>query len=82
MFPQNIIEAAWNRAGGRCECNVNCHSAHSRCRKVLDPQNNKEGMKWHAHHISSDASSGSDGLANCLVMCVSCHKNTRSYGRS
>ena len=73
-FSQETIDAAWRRAGGKCE--------NPNCRKALDPQNDKVNMKWHAHHIQSQKSGGSDSLANCKILCVPCHENTRSYGQS
>ncbi len=69
-FSQQTINSAWNQAGGKCE----------RCKKALDPQNSKVGMRWHAHHKTSQDASGSDGASNCEILCVNCHKNTQSYG--
>lgn len=77
-FPQSVIDAAWTRAKGRCECTENCHSAYNPHNKQLDPKNTTPGMKWEAHHINSD---GEPVLSNCKILCVSCHENTRSYGR-
>jgi len=77
-FPQSVIDAAWRRAQGRCECRENCHSILNRCTRILDPQNKIPGKQWHAHHINSN---GESVLSNCKILCVSCHENTRSYGR-
>jgi len=77
-FPQSVIDAAWRRAQGRCECTENCHSVWTRCNKPLDPRNIMPGMRWHAHHINSE---GDSVLSNCKILCVPCHKNTRSFGR-
>ncbi len=82
-FSPEVINAAWKRAGGRCECILaTCPSHGGRCNKALDPQNRTEGMKWHAHHVVSQSAGGSDGLQNCLILCVPCHEHTKSYGRS
>jgi hypothetical protein len=82
-FPQAVIDAAWKRAGGKCECTLNTCPYHTgRHNKALDPQNRTEGMKWHAHHILSQNAGGSDGLQNCLILCIPCHEYTKSYGRS
>lgn len=81
-FSQDVINAAWKRAGGKCECRrTTCPHHNSRCDRSLDPQNKAEGKKWHAHHIVSVSAGGSDGLQNCQILCIPCHKETRSYGR-
>ena len=63
----------YSRAGGQCECTMSGCSHHSgRCPHGL-------GQGWEAHHKSAG---GGDGLSNLLAMCATCHKNTRTYGRS
>ena len=52
--------------------------AHGRCERC----GKQLGTKWHAHHRTAQVAGGSDGLQNCEVLCVDCHENTRSYGRS
>ncbi len=80
-FSKDVINAAWKRADGRCECTLNtCPDHVGRCNKPLDPQNKTEGQKWHAHHIVSQQANGSDGLRNCAILCIPCHERTRSYG--
>jgi hypothetical protein len=64
----------YQRAGGRCECTMSVcshHKAGTRCPHKLNPG-------WEAHHRSA---SGPDNLGNLIAMCVTCHKNTRTYGR-
>lgn len=79
-FSQETINQAWQRAGGRCECVLKNCTHHGRCNKILDPRNEREGMKWHAHHIISQDAGGPDSLFNCQILCIDCHKNTGSYG--
>jgi len=65
----------YKRAKGRCECKMRVcshHRAGSRCKHSL-----RGG--WHAHHRSAG---GGDHLGNLVAMCVTCHRNTRTYGRS
>lgn len=80
-FPQEVIDAAWRRAGGKCECTRQCpkHSGY-RCNRILDPSNQKPGMQWHAHHTVSQDAGGPDTIENCEILCIECHKNTESYG--
>jgi len=83
-FSQTVVDAAWKRAGGKCECNRSTHGHSGRCEKLLSYENRgKEGTRgaWEAHHIVSVAAGGSDTLSNCEILCLDCHKLTRSYGR-
>jgi len=80
-FSNTVVEAAWKRAGGRCECRRTTHShPYVRCNKQLVWANRgREGRgAWEAHHVNS---SGGDGLGNCEILCWECHKKTRSFGR-
>lgn len=73
-FPQSVIEQAWKRAGGKCECTrISCGHI-GRCSEPLTANN------WHAHHRTAVASGGGDTLSNCEALCVRCHENTGSYG--
>ena len=71
-FPQETKDAAWRRAGGKCECTRQCSHHTGRCNATLN--------SWHAHHKAAVSSGGGDGLSNCEALCVPCHKNTGSYG--
>lgn len=67
-------KALYKRAGGRCECVMSiCDHAGNRCTRLLAPG------YWDAHHRNAN---GSDTLDNLIAMCATCHKNTRTYGRS
>jgi len=66
-------KALYQRAGGRCECTMRVcdhHRAGYRCPHALNPG-------WEAHHRTAG---GPDNLGNLIAMCVTCHKNTRTYG--
>jgi hypothetical protein len=64
----------YQRAGSRCECEMRVCSHHKgrRCPHGL-------WAGWEAHHRSA---AGPDDLGNLIAMCATCHKNTRTYGRS
>lgn len=83
-FSNDTILAAWKRAGGKCECRRISHSHGARCNKTLSFGNRgKDGAwgAWEAHHITAVSSGGSDSLSNCEILCLDCHKQTKSYGR-
>lgn len=68
---QGTRQALYDRAGGQCECRMQCsHHAGRRCPHKLSPG-------WEAHRRVA----GSDyTIGNLIAMCVTCHKNTRTYG--
>jgi hypothetical protein len=79
-FSQLVIEQAWQRSGGRCECTRSSHGHYSRCNKQLvksNPGRTGTGC-WEAHHINSN---GGDYLSNCEILCFDCHSQTNSFGR-
>ena len=82
-FSASVIRAAWERAGGRCECERKRCGHDGRCNKYLawyDRGNDYAYGGWEAHHRVAVASGGSDTLSNCEILCIKCHKNTGTYG--
>ena len=75
-FPQTVIESVWRRSGGQCECTRTGCGHQGRCNHTLS------AGQWHAHHVVADSAGGADTLNNCEALCIACHQNTRSYGRS
>ena len=76
-FPESVMNRAFARSGGRCECkrrhlrdDSDAPHRDGRYAKTLT----RHG-KWHAHHIKSDRP---PVFSNCEVLCVACHKLTRS----
>lgn len=84
-FSESVVKKAWERSGGRCECQRSTHDhGKGRCNQQLswdDRGNDKSLMGWEAHHITAAASGGPDILSNCEILCIACHKKTASYGR-
>ena len=80
-FPDSVIKAAFNRSKGRCECTRRSCPHSNRCpEKLIWNRRGYEGPGgWEAHHINSN---GPATLNNCEILCVKCHKGTRTYGRS
>lgn len=72
-FPQSVIDAAWKRSGGYCECERKTHDKP--CGKRLAYKNRgREGQgKWEGHHKWAG---GPDTLSNCEILCWDCHKAT------
>ena len=75
-FSDDVVERAWKRAKGCCECRRITHNNHSgRCDEKLDWLNRgRDGHgAWEAHHINSN---GGDILSNCEILCWACHSQT------
>lgn len=83
-FSNEVVLAAWRRAGGRCECGQsNCGHGPWRCSKVLNWNargNDYSYGGWEAHHKIPVLLGGPDTLDNCQILCIPCHKNTPSFG--
>ena len=77
-FSEETKMAAFKRAGGQCECTRMSCTIH---REYRCPTKLVNG-RWHAHHKTAVASGGSDALSNCEALCIPCHEQTGTYGRS
>ena len=82
-FPDSVVLQVWNRAGGHCECTRTTHGHLGRCNQslVLSYRGREVTGGWEAHHIVSVEAGGKDVLSNCDILCIQCHKLTRTYGR-
>ncbi|MBB5226917.1 HNH endonuclease [Treponema ruminis] len=71
-FTDTIKKEAFSRAKDKCE----------KCGKQLVWTNHNEGERgaWQAHHKTSVSAGGKDYLSNCMILCLDCHKKTRTYG--
>ena len=79
-FSEGVVNAAWLRSGGRCECRRVSHGHPAiRCaqRLIYGLRGSELAGGWEAHHINSN---GGDMLSNCEILCQQCHKKTQSYG--
>ena len=83
-FTEEELKKALANAGYRCECartNPDCLERHDRYRcSVSGLTLGNRGTKWHAHHKVSQDKHGKDIASNCEILCISCHKATRTYG--
>jgi len=83
-FPKEELEKALANASRRCECtrtNKDCLKKHDRARcheSGLSLGN--QGTRWQAHHKTSQDKGGEDIASNCEILCLDCHKATRTYG--
>lgn len=76
-FSEATKQAALAGAGYLCECRRISHRhLGGKCNAWLGP-----GM-YEIHHKTALFVGGSDTLANAEALCIPCHQNTDSYGRS
>lgn len=77
-FSQSVVDAAWRRADGHCECQRTTHGHFGRCYKQLVYGNRgRDGRgAWEANHRNRVASGGADTLSNCEILCWDCHRKT------
>jgi hypothetical protein len=70
-FSTEVIEQAWKRANGTCECTRPDHGHWAKChRALLKWKRGKEGWgAWEAHHIGDP---NDDSLSNCEILCLDC----------
>jgi hypothetical protein len=74
-FSDEIVERAWKRSGGICECVRTKHTHGGRCKQQIkkDQRNEDSPYGWEAYSIS--------GLyknlaSDCEIFCWDCYKST------
>ncbi len=75
-FPDSIVEQAWVRSGGYCECERTTHGHTGKCHKILlkgDRGNRSDTFCWEAH---SKSELHLDSLSDCEILCCKCHYAT------
>ena len=74
-FPEDIVEKAWARANGICECGRVSHEHHTDedCEeKLIKTNRGREGTGcWETHH--KDGNPDNNILSNCEIVCWPCH---------
>ena len=75
-FPENVVEQAWKRSGGKCECKRWTHNYnYTKCdTQLVSAIRGQEGQgRWEAHRINRK---GDDTLSNCEILCWDCYKRS------
>lgn len=78
-FSTLVVNQAWARSGGCCECEDSSHGHESRCgqRGILPMQGGPNIGGWEA--IARDPEGPRD-LDNCMIVCSSCFRKMREAG--
>lgn len=76
-FSDEIVEQAWARSGGHCECERTTHGHVGKHNKLVLKSfrgNRNSDYGWEAHSISG---SHIDTVSDCKIFCWNpCHKST------
>ena len=84
-FSAATRKLALERAGHQCECTKTTCGHTGRCQTILYDGTILSGFgNWHTHHKRASILGGPniDDLSNAECLCILCHQNTESYGRS
>jgi hypothetical protein len=69
----SVVDQAWARSGGRCECTCSGHGHSDRCgRELLRDRRGAEPSYWWEAH--KKAAGGKDTLSNYEILCHKCFK--------
>ena len=76
-FSDEIVDKAWERSGGYCECEDVVHGHSGKCHKLLlkSSRGDRDNIfGWEAHSISG---LHLDSVSDCEILCWDpCHKAT------
>jgi hypothetical protein len=73
----SVVDQAWARSGGRCECTHTDHGHSKRCgRELLRDRRGAEPTYWWEAH--KKVAGGNDTLSNCEILCHECFKQMRA----
>ena len=73
VFPESIVEKAWERSAGYCECTRIIHEHEGKCNKVLlkNKRRDKDSLYgWEAHSIGGRVLKS---LSDCEILCWDCY---------
>ena len=74
-FLDSVIDQAWARSGGRCECTRTGHGHAERCdQELLKERRGAEPSYWWEAH--KKVAGGDDTLSNCEILCHNCSRQT------
>jgi hypothetical protein len=73
---EEIIEKAWKRSGGNCECTRTTHWHTGRCKMTLFKDFKgelKNSYGWEAYSENSNSAA----LLDCEILCTQCYLATK-----
>lgn len=73
-----VLQGAWRRAGGRCECTQSGHGHEGRCNADLNW--GLRGSSMDGGWDSLTRTGATDSLANITIVCMDCKRKGRGVG--
>lgn len=74
-FPLSVIDQAFARSDGRCEClrehvgSVEVPYNGERCPETFT----RNGGGWEARHVMAESLGGHNSVSNCSILCLTCY---------
>ena len=68
-FSDKLVEEAWARSGGLCECHYATHGHQSRCRKTLLKAYRGDRYSFFGWEAHSKSGMHMDLLSDCEILC-------------
>ena len=76
-FSETLIEKAWARSEGICECELEGHNHKGRCRNTLIKSHRGDRYSYFAWEAHSKSGYYLDSLDDCEILCWEpCYKST------
>ena len=75
-FSEELVEKAWARSDGYCECERTTHGHTGKCYKIVLKSSRgkrEDSFCWEAH---SKSERHLDSLSDCEILCCKCHYGT------
>lgn len=76
-FADSVIEEAWERAGGRCECKSSTHGHMGQCIEIISKEDRGDASKQSSWEIRRINESEGYALSNCEIVCRNCYEKPR-----
>jgi hypothetical protein len=69
-FSDEIVEQAWKRSGGTCECENENHGHTGRCGKTLLRAFRSDRFSYFGWEVHSKSGQYMDSLDDCEILCI------------
>ena len=69
-FSETIIERAWARSGGVCECEREGHNHKGRCRNTLIKGHRRDKYSYFGWEAHSKSGNYLDSVDDCEILCM------------
>ena len=68
-FTNEIVEEAWARSGGICECERGGHGHTGRCEKELIKDHRGDKFSYFGWEVRSKSGHYKDSISDCEILC-------------